>query len=218
MQFGSSYNSIIGCNLWGTNIPIDSSHAPGYDPGPEFNYLLFVGYSQNGNLIEGCHFSYGWANSELTFAGASTSSGSSNNRVINNIFDHAGLYGFSVTEGDHNIFMYNTCLDANCGVEGNSGDTAATENANLLAYNKAICVVGAGNNNNGLQEGCQYFTGGDAAGVDYRGNQVFNNTLSGCASRTCSSIANAGIQLRETNGSGPANYVNNACGSGCAVH
>jgi hypothetical protein len=114
--------------------------------------------------------------------------------------------------------MYNLCKDANCGSEGNSGDTAATESNNLYAYNKAICVVGPGNNNNSLQEGCQYFTGGDAAGVNYGGNQVFGNSLSGCASRTCSSISNAGIQLRESAGGVGAVYTNNQCGSGCAVH
>jgi hypothetical protein len=60
VQFNSNYNSIVGCTFQGTNVPIDSSHAAGYDANAEFNYLLFIGFSKNGNLVEGNHFSYGW--------------------------------------------------------------------------------------------------------------------------------------------------------------
>jgi hypothetical protein len=212
LQFiGSGYNSVVGCTFQGTNVPVNSSTPPGYDAVAEFNYLLLIGFSNaGGNLILGNHFAYGWANSELQTAG-STSTASNNTEIVNNFFEQCGHYAYAATESNNNTFAFNRVVDCNLGGEGNSGDPAggSLNAGNIYEYNKLLCVNGAGYN----AQGCMFLTGGNAAGINYGGDQVLNNWLTGCGSLSC-----GGIHLNESNVNGPALYTNNQCGSGCSVH
>jgi hypothetical protein len=205
----SSYSSIVGCNLQGTNVPVNGSTKPGYDINTENNFEVFIQAPSVSDMIIGNHFAYGWANSELIINGSSTT-GSNNNIVVNNFFEQAGLYGWAITEGDNNICEYNRVVDANSGSEGNAGDptNGSLNTGNITAYNQFLCVNGAGNS---AGAGSMYVTGGNAAGVNYGGNQLPDNSISGCAS-------GSGIWLWESNGAGQAVYTNNQCGTGCSVH
>jgi hypothetical protein len=203
----SSYSSLVGCNLQGTNVPVNGSTKPGYDINTENNFEVFVQSPSTGDMFIGNHFAYGWASSELIINGTS-STGANNHILVNNFFEQAGLYGWAITEGNNNIAEFNRVVDANSGSEGNSGDptNGSLNTGNITAYNQFLCVNGAGATSGA---GSMYVTGGAAAGINYGGNQVFNNVIA-----VCSGLS--GIWLYQ-DGS-PATYTNNQCSTGCSVH
>jgi hypothetical protein len=211
----SNYSSIIGCNLQGTNVPPNGSTSPGYDINTEFNFLVSIGNSSIGDLIQGNHFAYGWANSELIL-NSSTTTAVNQNVIINNFFEQCGHYGTAITEGNNNVFEYNRVVDCDTGSEANSGDptNGSLNTGNIYRYNQFVCVNGDRGTSG---QGCMYLSGGNASGVNYGGNQVLNNSLSGCGSVTCSG-GSSGVHILQANAPGPAVYTNNQCGSGCSVH
>jgi hypothetical protein len=213
---GASYNSIIGCNIQGSNVPIDGSTAPGYDINNEFDIPVYIKSGSNNNFFAGNHFAYSWGNSEFLLTCGTACSGGNSNTIVNNWFEQGGHYCWSISEGNNNIFEYNKMVDCDSGSEGNPGDptNGSLNTGNIFAYNKLLCVNGDRGTSG---QGCMYLTGGNAAGVNYGGNQVFNNQLSGCGSLTCSG-GSSGIRILEANAPGPAIYTNNQCGSGCSVH
>jgi hypothetical protein len=214
LDLRSSHNSFIGCTWEGTNVPPSGSAQTGYDIGIEFDNLVYIKNAATGNLFAGNTFLYTWGNSEVLFTGNTSSSGGNNNTFVNNTFDKCAHYAVSVSEGNNNVFMYNRVVDCDFGGEGNPGDSASVNTGNVYAYNKHLCVNGESATSG---QGCMYLTGGNAAGVNYGGNQVFNNQLSGCGSLSCSG-GSSGIHILEANAPGPAVYTNNQCGSGCSVH
>lgn len=196
-------DSVIGCDWEGSN-----TEPPGYSPRSQWNIPILLSGVVSGALIAGNTFNRWWGQAEVEFYGGGRCGGKGN-VVEHNTFRNCGLYGPVIDASLDNTFAHNTLIDCSEGVEN---DTATQcSGGNVLRDETLTCVFGQGEKSMRL---CALLTGGSAAGGNYSGNTVENNSVSGASREGLPSAL-----YKSATGGAPfeARYINNRCTAGCKV-
>jgi hypothetical protein len=183
---------ILGCTFEGTNT------TPILD-GNQGNYGI-RSVAATASVIEGNTFSNFFGNSCIHLSQNMSGAPSSDNVIEYNSFGVTGLYGVADIVAQGNVIRFNTFYCSSIGNEANS--TSDINTNNLIDSNS---VTGSSSTCNGYKD--VFLSGGVyPSGFNYGGNTVSNNIVS--------------VVPIEENGSGvtPAQYTNNTCTNGCAVH
>ncbi|HTI17751.1 MAG TPA: glycosyl hydrolase family 28-related protein [Trinickia sp.] len=210
-DWGNPYhdNSIVGCNFVGANTaapqwyPNDARHwdIPIETTGPVSNFFL-AGNSFKQFFGQAMFQTYGSPN------------GGSGDKIEYNTFASCGYYGPVFDAHSNGYIGHNTMTDCATGVE-NDNASQVTGN-NVIEYNTVTAVYGYGAPD---MNSSAMVTGGVAGNADYSTNIVRNNTVSGTSNAQGFKGANipSRIIIGKSWGEKPAQYLNNTCGTGCAV-